>query len=343
MERRLFISGITLSLLAAPLAAGAQQAGKVYRIGGLFVGASTNVTSGARVPEGVLKGPFGPLVDGLKDLGWIEGHNITFELRIGGPERLADFAADLVRVPADIIVVPSAGVATIVRRATTTIPIVVLAAGVLEGSGLVASLTKPGGNVTGTQIFSPELIGKRLELLRAALPTTLARLGVLSEDVAATPELVQAAKKYREETDTAGRALRLELAYVTVRRAEEFDTRFTELVARRAQALLVYGTPFMFENRTRLAALALLHRLPSIFEQRAYVDAGGFMSYGVDVAQIFRRGAVFIDKILKGARPADLPIEQPTKFELVINLKTAKALGLTIPQSLLLRADQVIE
>jgi len=294
------------------------------------------------VPENVLKSPFGPVVDGLKDLGWIEGHNITFELRSGGSERLADFAADLVRVPADIIVVPSAGVATIVRRATRTIPIVVLAAGVLEGSGLVASLTKPGGNVTGTQIFSPELIGKRLELLRAALPTTLTRVGVLSESVPA-PELVQAAKKYREETDTAGRALRLELAYVTVRRAEEFDTRFTELVARRAQALLVYGTPFMFENRTRLAALALLHRLPSIFEQRAYVDAGGFMSYGVDVAQIFRRGAVFIDKILKGARPADLPIEQPTKFELVINLKTAKALGLTIPPSVLHRADQVIE
>jgi len=353
VDRRAFISTLAGGLLAAPLAAEAQQPGKVYRIGSLFVGASTNatfpettsssVTSGARVPEGVLKGPFGSVVDGLKDLGWIEGHNITFELRIGGPERLADFAADLVRVPADIIVVPSAGVATIVRRATTTIPIVVLAAGVLEGSGLVASLTKPGGNVTGMQIFSPELIGKRLQLLRAALPTTLARVGVLSEDVAATPELVQARKKYREETDTAGRALRLELAYVTVRLAEEFDTRFTELVARRAQALLVYGTPFMFENRTRLAALALLHRLPSIFEQRAYVDAGGFMSYGVDVAQILRRGAVFIDKILKGARPADLPIEQPTKFELVINLKTAKALGLTIPPSLLGRADEVVQ
>jgi putative ABC transport system substrate-binding protein len=343
VDRRAFLGTLASGLLAAPLAVGAQQARKVWRIGVMFVEASTNVTSGARVPEGLLKGPFGSVVDGLKDLGWIEGHNIMFELRSGSPERLADLAADLVRVPADVIVVPSAGVATIVRRATTTIPIVVLAAGVLEGTGLVASLTKPGGNVTGMQIFSPELIGKRLELLRAALPTTLARVGVLSEDVAATPELVQAAKKYREETDTAGRALRLELAYVTVRLAEEFDTRFTELVARRAQALLVYSTPFMFENRTRLAALALLHRLPSIFEVRAYVDAGGFMSYGVDLAQILRRGAVFIDKILKGAKPADLPIEQPTKFELVINLKTAKALGLTIPQSLLLRADAVIQ
>jgi ABC-type uncharacterized transport system substrate-binding protein len=347
ISRRRFITGsvIALTPLGATATAQEYKAGKVYRIGGLFVGASTNVTSGARVPEM----PF--VVDGLKDLGWIEGHNITFELRIGGPERLADFAADLVRVPADIIVVPSAGVATIVRRATTTIPIVVLAAGVLEGSGLVASLTKPGGNVTGTQIFSPELIGKRLQLLRAALPTTLARVGVLSEFlepeaaayVAATPELVQVVKKYRKETDTAGHALRLELAYVTVRLAEEFDTRFTELVARRAQALLVYSTPFMFANRTRLAALALLHRLPSMFEVRAYVDAGGFMSYGVDVAHTLRRGAVFIDKILKGAKPCDLPVEQPTKFELVINLKTAKALGLTIPQSLLQRGDHVIE
>jgi putative ABC transport system substrate-binding protein len=351
VDRRAFLGTLASGLLAAPLAVGAQQARKVWRIGVMFVEASTNVTSGARVPEGLLKGPFGSVVDGLKDLGWIEGHNIMFELRSGSPERLADLAADLVRVPADVIVVPSAGVATIVRRATTTIPIVVLAAGVLEGSGLVASLTKPGGNVTGMQIFSPELIGKRLQLLRAALPTTLARVGVLSEFlepeaaayVAATPELVQAVKKYREETDTAGRALRLELAYVTVRLAEEFDTRFIELVARRAQVLLVYSTPFMFENRTRLAALALQYRLPSMFEVRAYVDAGGFMSYGVDLAHTLRRGAVFIDKILKGAKPADLPIEQPTKFELVINLKTAKALGLTIPQSLLLRADQVIE
>ncbi len=341
MHRRTFVAG-TVALFAAPLVAKAQQAGKVYRIGGLFVGAGTNVTSGARMPERVRKSPFGPVVDGLKDLGWIEGQNITFELRTGPPERLADLAADLVRVPADIIVVPSAGVAAIVRRATTTIPIVVLSAGDLEGSGLVASLARPGGNVTGMQLFSVELIGKRLELLRGALPTTLARVGILSES-ATMPDLVHLAKKYREETDTAGRALGLELAYFTAQRAEEFDTGFTQLLARRVQAVLVYSTPFMFMNRSRLATLALQHRLPSTFEMRAYVEAGGFMSYGVDLAQVHRRSAVFIDKILKGAKAADLPVEQPTKFELVINLKTAKALDLTIPQSVLLRADEVIQ
>ena len=274
ISRRRFLTSCA-GVLAVPITALAQEAPKMWRIGGLFVGPRTNVVSGgARVPEGYLRSPFGPVVDGLKELGWIEGHNIVFELRSGGPEGLTDLAVDLVRMPVDIIVVPNAGLAAIVRRTTTTIPVVVMSAGELEGTGLIASLAKPGGNITGTQLFSRELIGKRLELLRQALPLTIARVGVLSED-ATMPEIVQLAKKYQEETDRSSRALGLEPAYLTVRRAEEFESVFADSVVRRAQALIVYSTPFMFVNRARVAALVLQRRLPTIFEMRAYVEAGG--------------------------------------------------------------------
>jgi putative tryptophan/tyrosine transport system substrate-binding protein len=275
----------------------------------------------------------------LRRLGWEEGRNLVVERRyIHGGAPLPDVAAELVRQTPDVIVSPSAGITTVVRRETTTIPIVVLAAGELVGAGLAESLARPGGNVTGTQIVQRDLMGKRLQLLREALPR-LKRVAALQDSATVPPAMRVDSRKAFEGP---ARALQMEPLWYEVQSVGELDDRFRTM-AQEAHAVIVLGSPFTFQNARLIAEVSARYRIPATYEAKDFVQAGGLMPYGVDFDDLFVRGAVFVDKILRGAKPGLLPIEQPTKFEFVINLKTAKALGLTIPPSLLARADQVIE
>ena len=328
MNRRTFLCGVALGTLTVPLAAGAQRAGKVPRIG--WLGGPTRESAEPFVQA---------FQRGLKDLGWVEGQNIVIEWRFAGgrAERLPDLAAELVRLRVDLIVVPSTPTALAAKNATKTIPIVTVSVGDPVGLGLVTNLARPGGNITGsTSTVGPEIAGKLLALLKETVPM-VSRMAVLWNPT--TPGNALALR----EAEIAARALGVELQPLEARSLNDFDSAFAAMTTKRAGALLVLGDVMLMTHRIRLTDLAAKSRLPGMYTTREYVEAGGLMSYGPTTRELFRRAATFVDKILKGAKPADLPVEQPTKFELVINLKTAKALGLTIPPSLLLQADQIVE
>jgi len=326
MNRRTFISGVTLGLLAAPLAAVAQPAGKVVRIG--YLG-----TGGAAAPR-----HREALSQGLRDLGWVEGQNLVIEWRSseGRAERFPDLAAELVRLKVDLIVANAAPASHAAKHATTTIPVVVIAVSDPVGQGLVASLARPAGNVTGLASLFPELAAKRLALLQEALPG-VSRVAVLWNP--ANPGNVRIWK----EVQVTAKTLDVTLQSREVRGPDDFKGAFAAMTKERPEALLTLDDPLIFRNQVSIVDFAARSRLPAMHAFRESVEAGGLMAYSANLPAMLRRAATYVDKILKGAKPADLPIEQPTKFELVINLKTAKALGLTIPPSLLGRADQVIE
>ena len=329
MNRRAFIGTLAGSLLAAPLAAEAQQASKVWRIGIL---GNVPLTD----PEGA--NLWGAFVQGLRELGYVEDQNITIERRSseGQYERLPALAADLVRLKVDVIVVPASENALAAQRATRTIPIVSASLGDPARTGLVASFARPDGNITGLSFAGPELAGKQIELLKDIV-TGVPRVALLSNP---TNPIHSA---WLREANAATRSLRLQLQALEARKPDEFESAFAALTRQRAGALLVLPDGMFLFHRARIADLATKRRVPAMYGLRAHVDAGGLVFYGASLRDSFRRAATYVDKILKGAKPGDLPIEQPTKFELVINLKAAKALGLTIPPSLLQRADQVIE
>ena len=326
MNRRAFLCGLTLGTLAAPLAAEAQQAGKVYRVGFLW-------ESPAVFPDAIEA-----FRQGLRDLGYAEGRTIAIEYRWaeGKPERMRELAEELVRLKVDVIMTPSSVYTGAAKRATSTIPIIFMSHADPIGSGHVANLARPGGNITGLSIMMTETNVKGLELFKEAVPG-LSRVAVVWDP--ATPSHGPGLKA----VEAAGPALGLRIQPVAVRSAREFDGAFSAIVRERAGGVLVLSTPLFIAGAKPLAELALTHKLPSLFGPRHHVEAGGLMSYSPDRADLWRRGAIYVDKILKGAKPAALPVQQPTKFELVVNLKTAKALGLTIPQSFLLRADHVIQ
>ena len=329
MNRRAFIGTLAGSLLAAPLAAEAQQASKVWRIGIL---GNVPLTD----PEGA--NLWGAFVQGLRELGYVEDQNITIERRSseGQYERLPALAADLVRLKVDVIVVPASENALAAQRATRTIPIVAARLGDPARTGLVASFARPDGNITGLSFAGPELAGKQIGLLKDIV-TSVPRVAILSNP---TNSIHSA---WLREANAATRSLRLQLQALEARKPDEFESAFAALTRQRAGALLVLPDGMFLFHRARIADLAAKRRVPAMYGLRAHVDAGGLVFYGASLRDSFRRAATYVDKILKGAQPGDLPVEQPTKFELVINLKTAKALGLTIPPSLLQRADQVIE
>ena len=330
MDRRRFLLTSLTGILAAPLGAGAQAA-KVARIGYLASGGSLAFPN---LTEAFLQG--------LRDLGYVDGGNVVLEYRSaeGKSDRLPALAAELVALKVDVIVTAAGTlVALTAKQATRTVPIVFIAAGDPVTSGLVTSLARPGGNVTGLSLLFPELIGKCLEHLKQVVPG-VSRVAVLWQP-GAVPGRTE--KDILKEADVAARALAIELLFVEARRPADVEGAFSEMTRAHVGALAVLSTPMFASERKRLVNLAAKNRLPAVFSFSGYVDAGGLMSYGPDLTDLFRRAAAYVDKIIKGAKPADLPVEQPTKFELVINLKTAKALGLTIPPSLLVRADQVIE
>ena len=332
MRRRDFIQLVVSSVIAWPCAVHAQQAGSVPRIGFLTSG-SLESPAVRRVVDAFRQG--------LNERGYFEGQNIVIEYRGAGGniECFPDLAAELVRLKVDLMLVPNTPAALGAQQATTTIPVVVPVMGDPIGDGLVASLARPGGNITGLTPLGPELVPKRVELLKEALPN-MSRVIVLWHPGGNSE---RATKDMLKETETAARALRVQIRFVDVRGADEIDRAFSAITTEPAEALLVFPSPMLFLERRRIVDLAAKYRLPSIFTSREYVEQGGLISYGANVDDLFRRSAIFVDKILKGAKPGDLPVEQSTKFELVINLKTAKALGLTIPPSILVRADEVIE
>src|SRR5262245_45433036 len=326
--RRIGLAVSALSVVLALHLADAQQAPQIAKIG--YLSASTPAAS-AHLLEAFRQG--------LGELGYVDGKTFVLEIRFaeGRTERLPDLARELVRLKMDVIVTATDVAVAAARQQTRTIPIVMATSTDPLGTGFVASLARPGGNVTGLSTMSPELTGKRLELLREVV-AKLSRVAFLWN-----PEVRGAVLDYNQ-TEGAARSLGLQLQSVEVARADDFDQAFSAITEQRAQALIVPSpNPVTFTNRGRIVSFVQRNRLPSMYSVREYVDDGGLMSYGNSTADMFRRAATFVNKILQGAKPADLAVEQPTTFELVVNLKASKALGLTIPQSLLLRADQVIK
>src|SRR5262245_1636273 len=318
---------LTIGLAIAPLSAEAQQAGKVPRVGYLIAGSHSD-PGRLRLLEAFRQG--------LRELGYVEGQNIAIESRWaeGADDRLPTLAADLVRSKVDVIVAQSGAATRAAQQATRTIPIVMSLANDAVGSGLVASLAHPGGNVTGLTIMAPDLVGKQLQLLTEVVPK-VSRVALLTNP--ANP----ASAPFLREAEAAARALGVRLQTLEARNSQVIDNAFAAMTRERAGALLILPDQIFLSQRSQIAELATKRRLPSIYGQGEYAEAGGLMAYSANFPDLVRRAATFVDKILKGAKPADLPVAQPTKFELVINLKTAKALGLTIPPSLLMRADQV--
>jgi ABC-type uncharacterized transport system substrate-binding protein len=331
MRRREFLGMLWGAPAAWPLAARAQTA-KVARIGYLITGALES-------PETRMNRDAFRL--GLTELGYIEGRNIVIEYRAadGKIERLPGLATELVGLKVDLIVALATPAGRAAQQATTTIPIVVTAMGDPVRDGLVASLARPGGNITGTTFLGPELVPKRLSFLRELLPT-ISRVAVLWHPGAFSEPTI---REMLNEVAQAARTLGVQLQLVEVRSADEFDHAFTTMVGARAEALFQFPSTLLFNERRRIVDLAARHRLPAMFNAREFVQLGGLIAYGANLAELNRRAAAYVDKILKGAKPFDLPIEQPTKFELFINLKTAKALGLAVPDRLLVGADEVIE
>ncbi len=326
--RRAFICTLAGGLLAAPLRSEAQQAGKAYRIGLLDYSA----------PDPARQAWWNAFRQRMRELGYVEGQNVSFEPRWaqGEDDRLPKLAAELVGLKVDLIVTGGTNAALAAKRATATIPIVMATGSDVVALGLVASLRQPGGNVTGMTTINSELAGKRLEFLRIVAPRA-SRIAILWDE--RSPALRLAVP----ETEAAAKAAGLTIHSVPVRSPAEIEAGFATVVRGRAGALIIVPGPMLFSHQKRLAELAMKHRLPTVDGPREFVKAGVLVGYAADIPDLFRRAATFVDKILKGAKPGDLPVEQPTKFELVINLKTAKALGLTIPHSLLLRADEVIQ
>ena len=337
MDRRTFLVGTGAILLAAPLAAEAQKPEKRARVGILGIGPAP---SPQELAKSVSTNPFWL---SMRELGWVEGQNIVVERRFGeSADELRTGAADLVRLKVDVLFVSSAGLAKILQLETKTIPIVVGRADEnLVDAGLVNSLARPGGNITGSQLLNDDLIPKRLELLKALVPN-LSKVALLREDVT-TSVLPQIRARDGEEVATAARSLGMEVHTFIVRRGADLAAAFLGMKRNHDQGVVVMSPAFMFVHRKAVIDLAAAHRIAAIYEVRVFVEPGGLMSYGVNAFEMQRRAAVYVDKILKGTKPADLPVQQPEKFELVINLKTAKALGLTIPPSLLARADEVIQ
>jgi putative tryptophan/tyrosine transport system substrate-binding protein len=325
MRRREFII-LLGGAIAWPIAARAQQPGKLPTIG--FMGAST--------PAGQVQ-MVAAFVQRLRELGWIEGRTVEIEYRWaeGRNERYSEIAAEFVRLKVDVILTQGSQAASAAKQATSTIPIVATVVGDPVGSGLVASLAQPGGNVTGLSVISPDMAAKRLELLREAVPG-FRRLAILGDD--SNPVNVEETRQVQAAADTLG----LEAFPLAIRRAEDIVPAFDGLKDR-ADALYVVGNPLMMSNIIRINILAVGARLPTSYIAREYVQGGGLLAYGPSFADIYRRAGDFLDKILRGTKPGNIPVEQPTKFDLVINLTTAKALGLTIPESFLLRTDEVIE
>jgi ABC-type uncharacterized transport system substrate-binding protein len=294
---------LAFALLATPVTAAAQPAGKVFRVGVLGIGA------------------LDLLRESLRDVGYVEGRNVVIEWRDpeGRPERFDALAAELVRLKVDVIIASNPGATFAAKKATASTPIVMVHTPDPVQLGLVGSLGRPGGNITGTTSLSADLSVKQLEVLKEAFP------------------------RATRVAEAAARALAVQLQSVEVRGPEQLDDAFAVMIKERAEAVLVFADPMTFFHRARIADLAVKRRLPTMCGVRGYVEAGGLMSYWAYEADLYRRVASYVDRILKGAKPGELPIEQPTRFELVVNLKTAKALGLTIPPSLLLRADEVIQ
>jgi putative ABC transport system substrate-binding protein len=328
VQRRRFLI-VAGGILAAPLAAEAQQAAKVARIGYL----SPNLGATPHLRDAFLQG--------LRDLGYVQGRNVVIEYRDaeGKLERFPGLAAELVALKVDVILAEGGTLGPrVAKQATTTIPIVFVA-GDPVGSGLVASLARPGGNATGLAGLGPDVVGKRLELLKQAVPG-VERIAVLRSPTALGENVANVMLK---AADAAARALGVQPQFVEVRNPDELARAFSDMTSARAGALMVLPSAMFQRERRRLVELAAKNRLPAVYTSREFVDAGGLMSYGANQPDLFRRLATYVDKILKGAKPGDLPIEQPIKFELAINLKTAKALGLTIPRSVLAHADDVIQ
>jgi ABC-type uncharacterized transport system substrate-binding protein len=319
---------LAISLAVAPIAVDAQEARKIPRIGFLAAPSRSD-----RMP---MRDPF---VQGLRELGWVEGKDVAIEYRYadGRADRLSELAAELVRLKVDLIFAASTAVAVAAKSATSTIPIVAPSMSNPVELGLIASVARPGGNITGLSYsVGMEIFSKQLELLKETVPK-VHRVAILSNP--ANPGQPAVIKNVKVAAQSLGAQLQL----LEARGLTEFDGAFAAMARERAGALLVMGDPVFDFHRTRLAELAAKSRLPAIYGLRTQTEAGGLMSYGVDLRDNSRRAATYVDKILKGAKPADLPVEQPTKFELVINAKTAKALGLTIPQSILVRADEIIQ
>lgn len=319
---------LALGILLAPLATDAQQSGKVYRIGALFGGSESGTVPIAEAFR-----------QGLSAAGYEDGRSIFIEFRYadGKFDRLPDLAAELVRQKVDVIVAPTTPAALAAQKATATIPIITVAVADPVASGLVTSLGRPGGNITGlTLLPGPEIVGKYLELLKEAVPK-VSRVAMLWNPGQQVHPLLL------KEAEGPARLLKLVLRPMEARGPGELESAFGGAAREGAGALVVLPDPMFFSERARMATLAAKHRLPAMYGVREHVEAGGLMAYGPNVPDLFRRAAVYVDKILKGGKPADLPVERPTKFEFIINLKTAKALGLTIPPSVLVRADQVIQ
>jgi putative ABC transport system substrate-binding protein len=329
IDRRTFLAGTGALLLAVPLAAEAQPAGKVYRIGFL----SPASPSDPRVQRFLAA-----FRNGLGELGYVEGQTIAIESRwaAGKYERLPGLAAELVRLKMEVIVTAAVPAIRAAKEATSTIPIIMAVVVDPVATGLVASLARPGGNITGLSLMTPELVGKQLEMLKEVVPKA-SRVAVLwnPANPGNAPQLRAA--------EVAARTLGVRLQPLEARGPREIDSAFAAMSKEGASAVVVLVDVVFIDQRTRIADLAATRRLPSVYGLPEYVEAGGLMAYGPSYIANYRRAAVYVDKILKGAKPGDLPIEQPTKFELVINLKTAKALGLTIPPSLLQRADELIQ
>jgi putative ABC transport system substrate-binding protein len=327
MDRRTFLCGLTLGTLSAPLAAAGQQTGKIWRIA--FLGTGSGSAQGYRVEA---------LRAGLRDLGYVDGKNIVIEYRYaeGKYDRLPDLAAELVRLKVDMIVAGGTQSTQAVMQATTTIPIVMVGTGDPLRSGLVASLARPGGNVTGVTQLGAEIAGKRLQILKDTVPKA-SRVVFLWNRANASH------RPYFNDLQAAARGLRLTLQSVEVQEPHEFERAFADMMRERPDALIVTADGTRQLRQAWIVDFAAKWRLPAMYQLKEYVEVGGLMSYGASITDNYRRAATYVDKIVKGAKPGDLPVEQPTKFELVINMKTAKALNLTIPQTLLLRADEVIQ
>jgi putative tryptophan/tyrosine transport system substrate-binding protein len=325
MKASALIVILALGILGAPLTSQAQQATHVPRLGLLMPGSASGYTSRIEAFR-----------YGLRDLGYVEDRNITLEYRFneGQVDRLPDLVAELVQLPVDVLVVDGATATRAAQHATTTIPIVMAVSADPVRAGLVASLAQPGGNITGLTLHDPEITGKRLELLKQAVPG-VTRVAYLWHAVVNTA-------RYLQETERATRALGVQLHPVEVRDPYPFDHAFTTMAKAHVDALITQPSAVFWDRRTQIVDLAARMQLPGIFPEREFAEAGGLMAYGSSVTANFRRAATYVDKILKGAKPADLPVEQPMKFELVINLKTAKELGLTLPPTLLYQADEVI-
>ena len=326
MNRRRFLRALSGSLLAAPWTVEAQPARKIPRVGVLTFARAASDTP---ADQGFRQG--------LRDLGYVEGQTIVVDYRWaeGKPERYPALVAELLRVPPDVILAMSLSALPALRAATTTIPVIVATMTDPVREGLAASLARPGGHITGLTLISDEILAKRLQILKEAMPSTSSRVALLHNPRpnASNPAIYE----------TAATTLGVRLQVLETRGRADIERVFSAMGRDRVQAVLLSQDPLFVEERGRIAALALKHRLPTMSGETGYAVAGGLMNYGPSLFDNFRRAAVFVDKIIKGAKPGDLPIEQPTKFELVINLRTAKALGLTMPQSLLQRADQVIE